>query len=142
MKIPYSNWGPFLFLFPQSYINPQRTTDIVLPRWSVDDYTYNSDEGWWLFGDWIQTPNDTIERGTGDCEDYAIIAASWAIENNVGNPRLAWLWEGWWPPYPKHVVAYTDDIVFTSGDILDNTTIDEYVEQTDYTHYVSRSLQQ
>jgi hypothetical protein len=139
MYRPITDWGPFLFLRPEEYVDPEAIGELDMVTWSDDYYDYKRDRGWWIFGDWIQEPKETILRGKGDCEDYAIVAASWNLREGK-DVWFGWMWEGVWPPYPTHVIAFTDRSVFSSGRIFWDTDVSEYIEMTKYTHYVSRKV--
>ena len=57
-----------------------------------------------------QTPNETLELGAGDCEDYAILKQSLIGEGTVYLVYLMGV-----KPNPYHAVLITDD-----GYVLDN----------------------
>lgn len=104
--------------------------------WSKD-FTYKSDPGA-PYGNLIKPVEHTYEDKTGDCEDYALVMASWGIAEGSEDMKLAWLWaEG--DIAPSHVVATDGDHVYSSGVIL-HMNISEYAESHGYETVLTRSV--
>lgn len=128
-----SNWTPFTLLFPEQYTQP---VEIDLRDWS-DNFVWEQD-GWNGFRDFLTPPAITADRGRGDCEDYAFVIASHhtAIGRDVG---IAALGHTPWP-LPRHIVAYDESNVYSSGTIYDATSLDEYCEESEYDWVINRKL--
>lgn len=132
------DWGPLVFLTPHRFIERGEWLEqIDIEFWS-DEFKWRPDEGWWIFGDWAQAPSKTLTTDRGDCEDYALVVASWALETGRDDVQLHWCWEGLWPPYPTHVIVSDSERVYSSGTIYDS--LDEFYHETRWTHCVTRSL--
>lgn len=120
-------WTPLTFLFPGRYVDRD-------PFWAEFDL-----EGWsydWVQDDWnglsdfATPPRETVERGQGDCEDYALVAISWAVANDREGVGIAFCWELPWP-IPTHVIAFDDERVYSSGEIL-TMSVEAWVERSEY----------
>lgn len=105
--------------------------------WSEEDYTYDKDSLRGFF-DRAQKPRTTISINSGDCEDYALVAASWAYAQGR-NTKLALCFNGK-SPVPKHAVAFDGTNVYSSGAVMSYDSIEEYVNDSEYDWFLSRSL--
>lgn len=83
-------------------------TNVIMPEfdtlkdarwWIAQNIYYKSDNG-----EYFQTPGETIDRGTGDCEDYALLLAYYA--NRFGlKPKIGY--------EPHHAVCIVGDKVYS-----------------------------
>lgn len=128
------NWTPFVALAPHRYVkNSDQFATLDLESWS-DEYTWEQDE-WNGLLDFATPPEKTVASKYGDCEDYALVAASHLYSNNT-EVSLAFVFSS---SALAHVVAHTDETIYSSGTII-NATMDEYIEQSKYDWYVSRKV--
>lgn len=131
-------WTPLTFLFPARYVEwDERWTAFDLGEWSDSTYEWTQDP-WNGVSDFAQRPAETVETGRGDCEDYALVAASWALVNGHEGVGLAFCWE---PPYPwpRHVIAFDDERVYSSGHISEES-VDEWLADSKYAFAVRRRI--
>ena len=131
-------WTPFTFLAPSRYVAPgEFWSDFDLESWSRERYDW-SEDAWNGFLDFAKRPRDTIDDEAGDCEDYALVAASWAIAQGREDVGLAFCWE---TPYPwaRHVIAFDAEHVYSSGTIT-TESVDEWVEDSQYVFSVRRRI--
>lgn len=134
----WSKWTPLLLVKPRSFVTENeywRYFDIE--EWSEEDYEYVEDP-YGGIGDYAKEPYKTEVDG-GDCEDYAVLVASWALSNGL-DAELALCFK-WWSPVPKHAVCRADSNVYSTGDIYSDVTINEYIEESEYDWYLSRTLE-
>ncbi len=61
-------------------------TDIL--RWVQKNITYTGDIKSWKMSEYWQTPQETLQKGTGDCEDGAILIYAMAIYKGVPASRM------------------------------------------------------
>jgi hypothetical protein len=131
-------WTPLTFLFPARYVDHgSRWEQFDLVTWSEEDYEWIQDP-WNGFRDFAQRPPETVEHGRGDCEDYALVAVAWAVANDRSGVGLAFCWEVPFP-WPRHVIAYDDERVYSSGSITESG-VDEWIEDSKYVFEVRRQL--
>jgi len=108
-----------------------------IEEWSRRGYEWTEDDWNWLL-DLAQRPHETLGSGAGDCEDYALVAASWALANDRPGVGLAVCWE--WPyPWPRHAIAHDDGRVYSSGRITEESG-DAYVERDGYLFALRRPI--
>lgn len=131
-------WTPFTFLAPGRYVDVDGVgTDFDLEDWAETRYDWTEDP-WNGFRDFARRPRETIAEGAGDCEDFALVAASWAIAAGRDEVGLAFCWE--WPyPWPRHVIAFDAERVYSSGTITEES-VDEWVRGSRYDYSVSRRI--
>ena len=131
-------WTPFTFLVPDQYVDRDdwwRTFDFE--AWSRSTYEWTADS-WNGFRDFAQHPRDCVASGRGDCEDYALVAIASAVARGRPGVGIAVCWE--FPhPWPTHVIAFDDDVVYSSGDIVE-TSVDEWVRDSQYSVALRRRL--
>lgn len=108
-----------------------------LEEWSRTTYVWTSDS-WNGFRDFAQKPRACTESGRGDCEDYALVAISWAVAQGRDGVVIAFCWELPYP-WPTHVIAFDDERVYSSGDV-DETSVDEWVHDSKYSFAVRRRV--
>lgn len=127
----YFRWTGLAYLYPRAFIDPKAAENLVLRQWS-DSFEWVEDpiNGYLDYG---KPVSDTIEDRTGDCEDYAFVVASWAVANDipvsVGFCLRRWI--------PDHVVAFTDQFVYSSGNIIDSS-ISEYSDEHGYSRILTK----
>lgn len=131
----------FSWLNPARYIERgEKWANFDLYGWSAEDYEWVSD-GPSVFADRASPPGETVASGRGDCDDYALVAASWAAsvgESGVGLAICGHTRFG--VPRLTHMVAVDDRRVYSSGHIYE-TSLEEYVAASDdYTWAVPRYL--
>lgn len=123
-------WTPLTFVFPEKYVEDDlfwQTFDIV--SWSRNEFSWMQD-GWNGYRDFAKEPRQTVHDRYGDCEDYALVAASWALSNNREPVTLGFCWEKW-KPHPTHVVCHDGEQLFSSGRVLPSTR-EAYRERSKY----------
>jgi hypothetical protein len=131
-------WTPLTFLLPRRYVEYDERWDAFdLLEWSRNDYEWTEDP-WNGYRDFAQSPRETLRRGRGDCEDYALVAVSWAIARGRSGVGLGFCWE--FPyPWPRHVVAFDDERVYSSG-VVSRESVDEWAADSRYDLVVRRRL--
>ncbi len=131
-------WTPFTFLVPQRYVDDGRFwAEFDLEAWAADRYDWDQDP-WNGLRDFAKRPRETVRDEEGDCEDFALVAASWAVAHDREDVGLAFCWK--WPyPWPRHVVAYDADRVYSSGEIS-RQRVGDWVAESDYVYSVSRPI--
>jgi len=132
-------WTPLTYLFPDRYVDRgERWGEFDLLEWSDEAYDWERDP-WNGFLDFASRPAETVAEGAGDCEDYALVALSWAVANDRGDVGIAFCWD---PPtpWPRHVVAYDGERVYSSGRTPE-TTVDEWLADSDYAFALRRRVE-
>lgn len=131
-------WTPLTFLFPRRYIETgSRWADFDLRSWATDEYEWRQDR-WNGLIDLAKRPSETVSSGRGDCEDFALTAASWATARNRAGVGLGICWERT-RPWPTHVIAFDDDYVYSSGDVL-RSTVEDWLEDSKYVYVLRRPI--
>jgi len=131
-------WTPLTFLAPQRFIDRRiEWGEFDLESWSRSTYTWTRDP-WNGFRDFAQRPSETIETGVGDCEDYALVAVSWAVANGRSGVGLAFCWERPYP-WPTHVIGFDDERVYSSGQIAEKS-VDEWIDASRYAFAIRRHI--
>jgi hypothetical protein len=134
-----SRWTPFAILWPERYVDDDVDlwSAFDIEAWSRRGYEWVEDD-WNGFLDFARRPHETLASGTGDCEDYALVAASWALANDRPGVGLAVCWE--WPyPWPRHAIAYDDERVYSSGYITEES-VEEFNEREGYLFALRRPV--
>ena len=134
----YKRWTPLMFLDPDEFVAPGlwwQTFDIH--SWSRNEYEYTTD-GWTGYKDFAKDPRRTVHENRGDCEDFALVAASWALSNGRGPVKIGFCWEKW-KPHPTHVVCHDGELLFSSGRILPSGRA-EYRDRSSYDYIIWRSV--
>jgi hypothetical protein len=133
-----TRWTPLTFLFPGRYVDRSEFwTDFDLETWSRETYDWDQD-GWSGWRDVAAEPRETVDRGHGDCEDYALVAAAWAVARERDGVGIAFCWDPPWP-FPTHVIAYDDERVYSSGRISEET-VGEWVADSSYSFALERPV--
>lgn len=131
-------WTPFTYLFPSRYIDTDyEWSDFDLAEWARERYEWTQNP-WNGLRDFATAPAETIEQAKGDCEDFALVALSWAVANDRLDIGLAFCWESN-RPWPTHVITYDSESVYSSGSIR-RTTIDEWLENARYSFALRRRV--
>lgn len=148
MMIPNpTRWTPWLYFFPQRYIDTVSVAEIDFPAWS-DRYEWRQD-GWNGLKDFAQPVQKTIETEEGDCEDYALVAASEMKRRGAESVYLGFCFKTYAGiPVPRHVVAaskdgadnYQEEVVFSSGRRLYDTSKEQYVGSSQYQFAIWREI--
>lgn len=131
-------WTPFTFLFPSRYVDTgESVASLDLESWSRAEYDWVSD-AWNGFRDFAKPPSKTLDDEEGDCEDYALVAASWALANDRPGVGLAFCIEK--PKvWPTHVIAFDDERVYSSGNISAES-VESWLEGSDYDYALRRRI--
>lgn len=131
-------WTPLTFLVPSRYVDRDDFWDeFDLEEWSDEIYHWLQDD-WNGLSDFATPPRETVDKGEGDCEDYALVAISWAVANDREGVGIGFCWRFPWP-IPRHVIAFDDERVYSSGDV-EETTVDAWVADSEYDHSVRRDV--
>jgi hypothetical protein len=131
-------WTPFTFLVPGRYVDEGPFwLDFDLDEWASSRYEWTQDP-WNGFRDVAKRPRDTVRDETGDCEDFALVAAFWATANERTDVGLALCWDLPYP-WPRHVVAYDADRVYSSGHITEQS-VAEWVAESRYAFSLRRQI--
>lgn len=131
-------WTPLTFLLPNRYVDhDSRWREFDLQGWSETGYEWTQDP-WNGLRDFAQRPPETVDSGRGDCEDYALVAVSWAVANSRDGVGLAFCWELPYP-WPRHVIAFDDERVYSSGHTVE-TDVDEWIDGSKYEFAVRRRI--
>jgi hypothetical protein len=137
-SVTLRRWTPLTFLAPSRYVDHDPWWDSFdLVAWSREQYTWTAD-GWNGYRDFAQRPRETVARGRGDCEDYALVVLAWAVATGRAGLGLAFCFE---PPtpWPTHVVAYDDGFVYSSGAVM-RTTLARYIDRSRYRFALRRRV--
>jgi hypothetical protein len=131
-------WTPLTFVAPARYVDRDdwwQSFDIE--EWSDSEYVWTQDE-WNGFRDFAAHPRECVETGRGDCEDYALVSLSWAAANDRNGLGIGFCWD---PPYPwpRHVIAFDDERVYSSGEISEES-IAEWRADTRYAFVLERRV--
>jgi len=132
-------WTPFAVVWPERYVSDDEDlwSSLDIEDWSRREYEWIEDD-WNGFLDFARRPHETLASGRGDCEDYALVAASWALANDRPGVGLAVCWE--WPyPWPRHAIAYDDERVYSSGHITEES-VEEYAERDGFAFTLRRPV--
>lgn len=131
-------WTPLTALVPQYYVDSDVDWEgFDLRDWSATSYDWSRDP-WNGYRDFAKRPEETIADGAGDCEDYALVAASWALAHGRSGVGLGFCWE--WPyPWPRHVIAFDETNVYSSGDITEGA-VNDYLERSEYDYCLRRRI--
>lgn len=131
-------WTPLTYLLPNRYVDRDDWWETFdFESWSETEYVWTSDP-WNGFVDFAQHPRDCVESGRGDCEDYALVAISWAVARGRDGIGIAFCWD--LPhPWPTHVIGYDDERVYSSGTITE-TSADEWVAESRYDFALRRRV--
>lgn len=131
-------WSPLTFVFPRRYVDRSEFwSDFDLEEWSRSSYEWVEDP-WNGLLDFARRPAETISRGEGDCEDYALVALSWAVAHGRTGVGLAFCW-GRRYPWPTHAIAFDDERVYSSGDIFTGS-VEEWIADSRYSFALERRL--
>lgn len=131
-------WTPLTFCFPKRYVDAGsfwRTFDIE--TWSREFYDWTQDD-WHGLKDFARPPRETVDSGRGDCEDYALVAASWAVANERPDVGLAFCIDET-VPWPSHVVAYDAQRVYSSG-VIHERSLESYLADSAYVRALRRRV--
>lgn len=115
-------WSALVFLFPERYVEPAGFEDFDLHEWSRETFEWRR-EGQWPWQDTVQETAETLLSGRGDCDDYALLAASWSLAHGHTGVGLAVMghYAAHVLPRPTHMVAYDAVHVYSSGRIVRGT---------------------
>lgn len=123
-----------VFLYPRPYLDVDAAGQIDIESWSTA-YEWRRD-AWKGFRDIAQPVTETIETEAGDCEDYALTAASWARANDRDGIGLAVCFDG---VIPAHVIAFDTERTYSSGDITEES-VSAYIERSEYGRALRRRI--
>lgn len=129
---------PSLLVFARAarYLDTEYDWDSFdLRRWSDEEYTWRQDP-WNGMRDFVQPPRETIRTGEGDCDDYALVAASWAAATDRDGLGMAVCGRG---PGLHHMLAFDDEHTYSSGDV-EAQTPGEYLDGSRYTWIYTRRV--
>lgn len=131
-------WTPLLFAAPRRFVERSEFwAGVNLHHWSESDYVWIQDDlnG---YADTVRDPRATYERGEGDCEDYALVAACVLHSRGCLNLKFVVLSRGY---LPEHTVLYDANRhrVYSSGQIHDQS-LEEYLDSVEYTRYWTRRV--
>lgn len=131
-------WTPLTFVRPGRYLaTGSFWDDFDLDAWAEETYEWRPDP-WNGVRDFAQPPAETVEAGRGDCEDFALVALSWARAQGRTDLGLGFCWS--WPtPWPTHAIAFDDRRVYSSGRRYDGS-VDEWLEASDYDTVLTRRV--
>lgn len=131
-------WTPLTFVAPDRYIDRDDWwQSFDLRTWSESEYDWTED-AWNGYLDIARHPRECVDVGEGDCEDYALVALSWAVAHDREKLGLAFCWK---PPYPwpRHVIAFDEERVYSSGSIV-RASVDEWVDDSRYSFALRRRV--
>lgn len=130
------NWTFFVYLSPENYLSDKEiVTNLDLEEWSREKYQWQQD-GWNGLKDFARDPAETVFIKRGDCEDYALVAASWGHYNGY-DVTLGFCMD---KVIPRHVVTEFDGDVYSSGVIYRDKTIEEFIEMSQFDWYIGRKV--
>ncbi|MFC6990094.1 hypothetical protein ACFQJD_17815 [Haloplanus sp. GCM10025708] len=125
-----------VFFLTRRYLDTAYDWDrFDIEEWSRNRYEWTQDP-WNGLNDFVQEPATTIETGTGDCDDYALVAASWATAVGRDGVGLGLCGRG---PRIRHMIAFDADRSYSSGDIY-STGPGAYLDRSEYTWIYTRRI--
>lgn len=131
-------WTPLTFLFPTRYIETGSFwAEFDLEGWASAEYEWTQDP-WNGFLDFAKRPSETVLHGHGDCEDFALVALSWARAQARSPLGIGFCWKTT-RPWPTHVIAYDSEYVYSSGDIT-RMHLDDWIENSPYAFALRRRV--
>lgn len=123
------------FLFPSLFTEEKsKWADFNLANWSREQYQWKQDP-WNGFLDYVSKPQNVIDGGGGDCDDYALLASS-CLKSRHEEVQIAFCWN--WK-FNMHMVAFTEQEVYSSGSIIQKQ-IGDYISESEYTNYITREI--
>jgi hypothetical protein len=131
-------WTPLTFVAPARYVDSDDWWgSFDLEAWSQSAYVWTED-AWNGYRDVATYPRECVELGRGDCEDYALVALAWAVAHDRDGIGLGFCWD---PPYPwpRHVIAYDEERVYSSGDITE-TSVEDWLADSSYAFVLKRRV--
>lgn len=133
-----ARWTPLTMIAPGRYVDRSSMwQDFPFREWSRTEYTWTQDD-WNGIRDFASEPHETTELGEGDCEDYALVAASWALAQGHDGVGLGFCFE--WPsPWPTHAIAFDAERVYSSGTVTE-TSVDEWLADARYDYVLRRPV--
>lgn len=131
-------WTPFIMAQPHRYVSEDETwVDFDFFEWADTVYDWTQDP-WNGFRDFARRPQQTVSEGRGDCEDFALVAASWAAAQGHDSLGLGFCFS--WPrPWPVHAIAYDAERVYSSGSISE-TSVSEWLSNSKYDYCLQRPV--
>lgn len=117
------------YIQPTYFVDPAALPeDFSLWKWSRR-FTWEQD-AWRGWRDTISPVAETVRTERGDCDDYATVAASWALREERDDVRFGYCWGR---PNTSHLVAVDADRVYSSGWISrPGTTFSDYIRDSRY----------
>lgn len=138
MLTAFRRWTPLTFLAPRRFVAELPFEDESgFRRWAHEEYEWTQDP-WNGLVDVAKRPADTVAAGRGDCEDFALVAISWAVAQGRSGVGIGFCWE-WTRPWPTHVIAFDDEYVYSSGAIIE-TSVDAWLEDSSYVYVLRRRV--
>jgi hypothetical protein len=130
-------WTPWVIVAPRRYVGRgDEWGSFDFESWS-ERYEWREDE-WNGWVDVARRPDDTVADETGDCEDYALVAASWALARGRTPVGVGFCFTPWLP-IPRHAIAYDRDRVYSSGEVREES-VDAFLDRTEYAWALRRRL--
>lgn len=131
-------WTPLIIIAPGRYLSADPFWEAFdLEDWSADTYEWTADP-WNGFLDLAKRPAETVSAGRGDCEDYALVAASWAIATGHEGVGLGFCWQVPYP-WPTHAIAFDAERVYSSGEVFEGS-VGEWLEEEPYDRVLRRRV--
>lgn len=131
-------WTKWFLMRPHRFVEPEDLPeDFDLEEWT-DEYEYTRD-AWGGKIDYVRPIPETVEKGIGDCEDYALVAASYLVGNDASEVGVAFCYDTSSLPWKGHVIAYDEERTYSSG-VIRKQTLRAYLAQSDYDLAVTRPL--
>lgn len=131
-------WSPLTLVAPTRYIETGSFwEDFDLDTWAREEYDWVQDP-WNGFLDIAKPPSVTVRHNEGDCEDFALVALSWAVANDRDGIGLGFCWKTS-RPWPTHAIAFDATTVYSSGSITE-ISLDSWVANSPYRFVVRRRV--
>lgn len=133
-----TRWTPLTLVAPSRYIETgDFWEEFDLDLWAREQYDWVQDP-WNGFLDIAKEPSMTVEDDEGDCEDFALVAISWAVANDRDDIGLGFCWKTT-RPWPTHAIAFDATTVYSSGDIME-ISLDSWLANSPYQFAVRRRV--
>ena len=131
-------WTPLIMARPHRYVSEDAFWNgFDLFEWAETGYEWTQDP-WNGLRDFARRPQRTVSEGRGDCEDFALVAASWAVAQGRRGVGLGFCFS--WPrPWPVHAIAYDDERIYSSG-YISEVSVDEWLTNSKYDYCLRRPL--
>lgn len=129
----------WLYIVPTRYVSGDQVGDTDLDQFNYE-YEWTSDQ-WNGLMDYARPITQTLERQTGDCEDYALVVASILARDQAETIGFGFCLKRYYlMPIPRHVIAYDNRDIYSSGTVYNDTDVTDYIADSQYNFVLRRRV--